>query len=483
MKDQEIIEGVIKEFAGLAKCPRPSRHEKTVSDYIVRRLKELGISDVVQDEVYNVIADVPATAGCESMATVIIQGHMDMVCVAKPGVSYDPLTSGITLVRDGNMLRADGTSLGGDDGIAIAVALFLIQRDDVQHGPLRLIFTVDEESGMSGARHLDPKYVQDAQYILNCDSEDINVVYVGSAGGVRSHFYRTLSRQKPEGTQALAVSVTGLSGGHSGMMINTGKGNAVKALAQVLRRLADEGIGYSLASVRGGTAANVIPSEAEAVIVLKTGTPAEAKAVVAAAKAEFDAVYGAAEPKAVFSAEERPVPEAVFSDDDGNAVVTLLLLLHCGVFAMNQKLPGLPDLSANIGTVRTEKDRVAVQYFPRASSDARVREFMRLLTVFAESADCAVEIEEPEPAWAENPDSRLVPLICRIYEQETGRALQVEAMHGALETGFFCAMNPNLDIVSVGPTIRAIHSADEEMDMETVALLVRVIAKMLPKLP
>ena len=192
MKDNEIIDGVLQEFAGLAKCPRPSHHEKMVSDYIVKRLHELGIQQVVQDEVYNVIADVPATAGCETYPLTIIQGHMDMVCVAKPGVAYDPLTSEIKLVREGNTLRADGTSLGADDGIAIAIALYLIQQDTA-HGPLRLIFTVDEETGMTGATHLDPKYVQDAKYIINCDSESIDVLCVASAGSVHTVSYTHLT--------------------------------------------------------------------------------------------------------------------------------------------------------------------------------------------------------------------------------------------------------------------------------------------------
>lgn len=481
MNDQTIIDGVLKEFAGLAKCPRPSRHEKIVSDYIVRRLGELGVSHVVQDEVYNVIADVPAAAGCEDMPVVAIQGHMDMVCVAKPGVPYDPLTSEIRLVRGGNILRADGTSLGGDDGIAVAVALFLIQQD-VPHGPLRLIFTVDEESGMSGAKHLDPKYVQDVKYIINCDSEDIGVVCVGSAGGVHTHFSRTLTRQKPSGATALAITAAHLAGGHSGATINEGKGNAVKALAQVLRRLDNEGIEYDLASLNGGTAANVIPSEAEAVVVADEDAAERIKAAVAAAKRDFDAVYGTVETEAVFTAEERPVPDVVFSDGDKKAVVALLLLLHCGVFAMNQTLPSLPDLSANIGTIRTEGQQAEVQYFPRASSDARLREFMQVLPVIGESSGWSVHMNDPEPAWTENPRSRLVPLISEVYEQETGHAPKIEAIHGGLETGFFYAMNPSLDIVSVGPTLHDIHSADEALELDTAALLVRILIGTLPKL-
>lgn len=481
MKDNEIIEGVLKEFAGLAKCPRPSRHEKIVSDYIVRRLGELGITQVVQDEVYNVIADVPAAPGCEDMALTIIQGHMDMVCVAKPGVEYDPLTSEIKLVREGNILRADGTSLGADDGIAVAVALYLIQQD-VPHGPLRLIFTVDEETGMTGAIHLDPKYVQDAKYILNCDSEYIDILCVGSAGSVHTHFYRTLTRKQPGGTKAVAIRTKDFIGGHSGETINAGKSNAIKALAQVLRRLTDHDIAYELASIDGGIAANAIPSAAEAVIVLSDSNTAAVQAVLDDAKKELHLVYGEVEKDADIVMEDWPMPETVLAADDAKAVIQLLLILHCGVFAMNQLLPKLPDLSANVGTVRTEEGRIAVQYFPRSSSDARLREFMQVLPVYGELTGCTVDIASPEPAWTENPHSQLLPIISEVYTAEAGHAPRIEAMHGGLETGYFYAMNPNLDIVSVGPTTHAIHSADESLELDTVALLVRIIAGTLPKL-
>lgn len=482
MKDNEIIEGVLKEFAGLAKCPRPSRHEKIVSDYIVKRLGELGITQVVQDEVYNVIADVPATPGCEDLALTIVQGHMDMVCVSKPGVDYDPLTSEIKLVREGNILRADGTSLGADDGIAVAVALYLIQQPDVQHGPLRLIFTVDEETGMTGATHLDPKYVQDAKYVLNCDSEYIDVLCVGSAGSVHTHFYRTLTRRQPQGVKAVAIMTKDFVGGHSGETINAGKSNAIKALAHTLRRLTDAGIAYELASIDGGVAANAIPSSAEALLVLPDADTAVVQAVLDEAKAELDLVYGEVENTAAIVMEDRPMPETVLAADDAKAVVQLLLILHCGVFAMNQTLPKLPDLSANVGTIRTEEERVAIQYFPRSSSDARLREFMQVLPVYGELTGCTVDIASPEPAWTENPRSQLLPIISEVYTAEAGHAPRVEAMHGGLETGYFYAMNPNLDIVSVGPTTHAIHSADESLELDTVALLVRIIAGTLPKL-
>lgn len=474
MEDKDIIEGVVREFAGLAQYPRPSHHEKAVSDYLVRRLRELGVQQIVQDEVYNVIADVPASAGYEDAPRVIIQGHMDMVCVAKPGVAYDPLTSPIRLVREGNILRADGTSLGADDGMAEAIAFFLLQQP-AAHGPLRLIFTVDEETGMTGAIHLDPKYVRDADYLINCDSESIDVLCVASAGSVHTRFSRTLDREVPDGSASLLVRAADFSGGHSGEAINSGKSNAIQALARLLLRLGQAGVDYELVSIDGGIAANAIPADAQAQIVI-SGNAEAVQDIVTEAQQEFALIYGEAETKAKFLIEDAPMPDRVFSREDTQAVVQLLSMLHCGVFAMNQELSSLPDLSSNIGTIRTEGDTVVFQYFPRASSDAKLRELMQILPVFAKLSGFTLDMETPSPAWTKNPHSRLVPLVADIYGKEAGHAPRIEAMHGGLETGYFYAMNPRLDIVSVGPTTHDIHSADESVELDTAALLVRIIA-------
>lgn len=481
LKDAEIIDGVVKEFAGLAKCPRPSHHEKKVSDYIVKRLHELGVTEVVQDEVYNVIADVPATKGYENAPRVALQGHMDMVCVAKPGVDFDPLTSEIKLIREGNILRADGTSLGADDGIAEAMTFFLLQQD-IEHGPLRLIFTVDEETGMTGATHLDPKHVQDVQYVINMDSEYIDVLCVSSAGSVHTHFHRTVTKQAAAATASLKIMTKDFVGGHSGETINAGKSNGIQALAFVLLRLANAGVKYKLAYIDGGVAANAIPSSATAHIVLADSDVAKVKDVIAEAEKDFALIYGEVEKTAKFVVEVADVPSETFSDADTKAIVQLLSILHCGVFAMNQELPKLPDLSANIGTIRTEGNTVTFQYFPRSSSDAKLRELMLVLPVFAELTGFTIDIAKPEPAWTKNHHSKLVPIVAESFAEEAGHAPRIEAMHGGLETGYFYAYNPNLDIVSVGPTTHDIHSADESVELDTVALLVRIITKTLPKL-
>jgi dipeptidase D len=479
-KQEAIIDGIVKEFAGLAAHPRKSGHEKAVSDYLAARLRSLGAT-VHQDAVNNIIADVPATKGCEKVPLTLLQGHMDMVCVAKPGVKYDPLKDPIKLVREGNVLHADGTSLGADDGMAAAIFLYLLQQD-FAHGPLRLIFTVDEEVHMTGSMNLDPKWVRDATYVINCDSESLDTLVVASAGSVHTDFTRKVQKEADPYDGALEVTARKFIGGHSGETINQGKSNAIKALAQALERLTQAGVPYRLVRVEGGAAANAIPSEARAVIALPQEKIAEARKLVAAEEASQKAVYGAVEKTLAVTAEETAVPGQVWSQADTSALVDLLVLLHTGVFAMNQHLSTLPDLSANIGTLRETEQGVDVEYFPRSSSNERLEEFVGNLPVFARVTGFQLQVGKLFSAWTENLHSRLLPVMQKVHKAVLGKDARVEAMHGGLETGFFYAMDPQLDLVSVGPNTHAIHSADESVDLDTCAQLARIIAETLEEL-
>lgn len=475
-----VIDGIVKEFAGLAAHPRKSGHEKAVSDYLVKRLQELGAA-VCQDAVNNVIADVPAAKGCENVPLTLLQGHMDMVCVARPGVKYDPLRDPIRLVREGNVLHADGTSLGADDGMAAAIFFYLLQQD-FSHGPLRLIFTVDEEVNTTGAANLDPKWLKDAAYLINCDSEALDTIVVASAGSLHTDFSRKVTVEANPYDGALQISAKGFLGGHSGETINKGKSNALKALTQALERLNRAGIPYRLVEAAGGAAANAIPSEAHALIVLPKAQIGNAEKLVAEEEKSQKAIYGMVETTLQITAEEAAAPAQVWSQADTEALINLLLLLHTGVFAMNQNLSTLPDLSANLATLQLEKDTVRVEYFPRSSSNERMEEFARNLPVFARVAGFQLHLGAPFSAWKENPESHLLPLIRRIDEQVLGTAPKVEAIHGGLETGLFYAVAPHLDIVSVGPDTHNIHSANESVDLDSCARLAAIIAGTLTEL-
>lgn len=475
--DNQLIDMIVEEFEGFAKCPRPSHHEKLISNHLVKRLNDLGVTNVVQDETNNVIADIPATEGYENAPLTLLQGHMDMVCVAKPGVPFDPLTSPIKLVREGNILRADGTSLGADDGAGIA-AILLLLRFGAAHGPLRVIFTTDEETAMTGAQRLDPKYIRDLKNIINCDSESLDVICLGSAGCCHLVFNRDLHREPPAGDMALAITASGFKGGHSGETIHQGKSNAIQALSDLLLSLRGT-VSFRLASFKGGDAANAIPANATAVIVINGTDEAAVKNAVKARQEVISRIYKGIEDKASFTVAATELPKGVFSAEDTDMTIDLLSLLHCGTFVMNQEFPLLPELSANIGTIETTESRVSFQYFPRAGGDDRLNVFLEKMPVFAKLTGFTLEKGSQEPAWTVNPDSRLAPLYGKAFTKITGSTARMEAIHGGLETGRFYHLNPDADIISVGPNTHHIHSANESVELDSVATWVRILAETL----
>ena len=335
---------------------------------------------------------------------------------------------------------------------------------------------------MTGATHLDAKYVQDAKYIINCDSEDAQVLCVASAGSCHTKFSRAISWQAPTGDTALRLQTKHFLGGHSGQTISDGKSNAIQALAFVLLALQEKDIAYTLASFEGGVAANAIPSSADAVIVLDKDDVAAVKAVMTQQEDRFRHIYGEVETTAQFVCETTDLPKQTFSADDMKALVQLLTILHSGVFVMNQTFPKLPDLSASMGTIETTDTAVAVQYFPRSSSDALLQQLLDTLPVYAQLTGFTLTKGGIDPAWTQNPHSTLLPAMVEAYVDVQGKKPRVEAIHGGLETGFFYAMNENVDIVSLGPTTKDIHSADEILELDSVALVTRVIAATLAKL-
>lgn len=478
VQDKELIELVMEEFKGFAKHPRPSHHEKAISDYLVNRLQALGVTEVVQDEAYNIIAEVPAATGYEKAPLTILQGHMDMVCVAKPGYPFDPLTSEIKLIREGNILRADRTSLGADDGAGLASILILLKLG-VDHGPLRIIFTTDEETGMTGAARLNPKYICDAQNIINCDSENLDVICTGSAGSCHTHFTRHIQWENTIHDYAVCIKTHEFIGGHSGETISHGKSNAIQALAETLLAIRKKGIDYRLAAIDGGDAANAIPANSSAVVVCNKKDIDAINSTITSVKEAFYRIYKGIEDKAKWDVEEVAVPVHTFSLKDTEMLINLLCILHCGTFVMNQSLPRLPELSSNIGTIKTTDDIVTFEYFPRAGADDRLSNLLQKLPLFAELTGFSYEQGKQEPAWTVNAVSRLAPLYEKAFEKVTGRKVRKEAVHGGLETGHFYHLNSSADIISIGPNTHDIHSADESVELDSIATMIRVLAETL----
>ena len=478
-ENKEILEGVLKEFEPLTQIPRKSGHEKAVSDYLKQHLTELGCQ-VTQDAVNNIIADAPATPGFENAPLTILQGHMDMVCVAEEGVAFDPLKDALKLNRTDEYLEAVGTSLGGDDGIGVAIGMYILQHAK-DHGPLRLIVTVDEEVGMTGSINLAAEHLTDAQFLINCDSENYDEMTVGSAGSVHINFARKLDRVEPEGKQAWSLALKGLKGGHSGERIGDGRGNAIRTMAFLLQGLARQGH-IELASFTGGKAANAIPDAAKVTFV--TDLPrADLQAVIEAEKHRFLAIYGGVDADLFFElSTSEEMPEHVLKDGDLKRLLNLLTLLHTGVYAMSTVVPGLVETSANLGVIEMAEESVRVQFFPRSSIDGKLDEFIFMGRELGALTGFAVEIGTKAPGWKENKNSRLAKLMADTFQEQMGRPIKVETIHAGLECGYHIAKNPSLDMVSIGVTTVDIHSPNEKVMLATVAPQVNLIEGTLQKI-
>lgn len=481
--DEEIITGVLAEFEPLAAIPRPSHHEKAVSDYLKGVFEALGCK-VVQDDVYNIIADQPGTEGYEQAPRTILQAHMDMVCVAEEGMDYDPLHDPIRLVQQGDRLTAEGTSLGADDGIGIATIIYLMKHSK-SHGPLRAIITVDEEDGMSGAQALGAEHLQEAQYMINCDSEDWDLLTVGSAGSADISFSKTyVPELAKKEQQVYELRITGLQGGHSGEEINSGFANAIQVLGYTLQRLQAQGIELQLRSIQGGRARNVIPSSAVAVF-----NTAENEAVlqklVAESKADFDHSYGGVEKEAEFSLiKTEAAGSVVISEADVKDLLRLLVLLPNGVSAMSTMCPGLVQSSANIGVLATDvaSQKISLSYMPRSAIDTKLREYQVIAKTLSEVTGFQVQLGTVSPGWAERKDSRLAALMQEIFADQNQQPMRVATIHAGLECSWHLQKNPELDVVSIGTNNNDIHSPKETLELWTIPPQVRLIEEALQRI-
>ena len=478
----KILEGVLEEFAKLAAIPRPSKHEEQVSNFLKRFFEEHGFK-VVQDAFKNIIAEIPASVGKENAPLTILQAHMDMVCVAAAGYKFNPLTDPIKLIRGEKFLEAEGTSLGADDGIGIAEIIYLVKnRDAFKHGRLRIIFTVDEEQGMSGAINLDEKFLADADYLINCDSQKFGELVAGSAGCVHVTFWRELHFVRPDTKlpNSVGVKIGGLRGGHSGEEISSGRINAIKVFAAIMRQIIKCGSKIRLATLSGGKAFNVIPDSAE--FTFATDLKAEdVQKICAEFERKLKKVY-TTEPNLKIEARIVHRPEKVLHIKDFDSLLNLMTMIHSGVYLMNPEQPAQVLASANLGVIRIDNDIIELKLLPRANADELIEEFIEGLGQTARLCGFEVEFSTPTPAWNFNPNSKLLKFAEEIFTAQNNYAPEVKAIHVGLETSFFAKKNPALNIISIGTTNENIHSPNERLHLETVAPHVKLIAGLLEKI-
>lgn len=461
-------------FEELSVIPRGSGNEKAASDYVAEFAKQRGC-EVMQDERHNLIIRKPASPGYESAPAVIFQGHLDMVCEKNKGTEHDFSKDPISFRVEDDFIYAEGTTLGADNGIAVATALALIDSPELAHPELEILMTTEEETTMGGAFALDVSPLK-GRRMINFDSDREGVLFVSSAGGI--NLYHTV----PIGKRALrqgdgevySINVHGLRGGHSGDDIIHERGNANKLLGRVLDDLRRH-VPFALASVNGGMKANAIPREAEAVVYLGENAKEEAKKRIGEwsnlLREEFqatDAEVEVALRPGVQSANGTAVNEIVFDDATKAAVIQLLALIPNGVLSMDKAIPNLVRTSSNLGVVTTNEDSVVMQSLARSSLRSQTDDVQRILATLAETVGCEFRADSYFPGWPYRADSELRPVFQQVYERQFGTPLDVKAIHAGLECGVLIGKLPDLDAVSYGPNLYDIHTPQEHLSISSV---------------
>jgi dipeptidase D len=452
-------------FAQLSRIPRGSKAEAEAAAWVAEQGRALGLESE-QDEAGNVLIRKPATPGREGRPGVALQAHVDMVCEKNEGTVHDFTRDPIRLVLDGDLVRAEGTTLGADNGIGVAAGLAVMAAQGLRHGPLELLVTVDEETGLTGADRLRPGWLRSAM-LLNLDSEEEGILTIGCAGGADSIATRKLSPATLRaGSVPQRLKVSGLHGGHSGIDINGNRGNAIRILAQVLQDLAGT-IPFQLGAVKGGNKRNAIPREASATLYLTPAELAACRTRVVQLEAQWRASLGAFEPQlAIALVEGKPSP--ALADQDAQALIRLLLALPHGVEAMSPDIPGLVQTSTNLGVVETG-EVARVNLLSRSSVDADKTLLAARIAAACAGSGFGHALENVYPGWKPEPGSDLVRLMDRVHQATFGRPMTIQAIHAGLECGIIGKKYPGMQMVSFGPDMAGVHTPDEHVSVASVA--------------
>jgi len=443
-----------KYFEEISSIPRCSKHEEKVAEYVVNVAKKLG-HEVMRDDVGNVIVRKKATA-YENAPMVTLQAHLDMVCEKNRDVEHDFEKDPIDVYVDGDMVKARGTTLGADNGIGVAACLAIMEDKDIKHGPLEFLFTVDEETGMTGAFGLKEGVLK-GKMLINVDTEEFGAVYIGCAGGGNSTLTLPIKYEKVEG-KGMEITIRGLKGGHSGTEIHEGRANSIKLMARLLYNT-DAKVG----SIEGGDKFNAIPREATAKIIPSNKDDALKK--VKEFEKIFKNEYSVSDPGVTIATKDCNI-ERIFDSASQKKVLDLLMGLPHGVLAMDQQVKGLVETSTNLARVRSS-DKLEIMMSSRSSVNSALEATMQSIRAIGELAGAKVEEGSMYPGWKPNLDSKLLKIAVESYKELYGKEPEIKAIHAGLETGVIGGKY-DMDMISIGPQIEHPHSPDEVVYISSV---------------
>ncbi len=472
---------VWKNFYSLTQIPRPSKKEKRVIEFMVEFGKKLGLETFV-DDVGNVIIRKPATPGMENRKGVVLQGHLDMVPQKNSDKVHDFEKDPIEAYIDGEWVTADGTTLGADNGIGVAAAMAVLEAKDIAHGPIEALFTIDEETGMTGAFGLKPGLLK-GEILINMDSEDEGELYVGCAGGLDANIeFSARLESTPSNHFAYKLAITGLKGGHSGMDINLGRANSIKLLFRFLYQ-AEKQLALRIASIDGGSLRNAIPREAFAVVVVPTGKTTEFEKMLGQFEKIYKDEFSLTEPNLKFTYEKVDMPSKVLDNNIQSKAIRAFFGCPNGVVRMSDAVPGLVETSNNLARVFTENDKIKGQCLLRSSVESSKDALAQKMAAIFELAGASIDFTGGYPGWKPNPNSAILKSMQDVYQKMYGKIPEVKAIHAGLECGLLGGVYTNWDMISFGPTIRHPHSPDEKVNIETVKKFWDYLVEVLKNIP
>ena len=471
-------ESVFRHFQAIAAIPRASGKEAAARDYVLAQAAKLGL-ETTQDSVGNIVVRKPAKPGRENATPAALQGHLDMVCEKNEGTVHNFDTDPIRLVRDGDWLKADGTTLGADNGVGAAAALAVMESTDVAHGPLEFIFTIDEETGLTGASEF-PHGILKSKYFLNLDGEEEGTLCIGCAGGLNTVAKRKITREPAPAGDGARIKVSGLAGGHSGLDIHKGRGNAIRILGRVLQDLIPR-FNLTVADIKGGSKRNAIPREAFATVVIN-GDASELRAQLTRLEADNRAELGSFDPGLQITLEPAAKPSNVLSTADATLAAGLLGSVPHGVLAMSPDVPGLVLTSTNLAIVSTEESEIVIETSQRSAIESSKRAAGRMVTTIFTLAGFTFEHAGGYPGWKPEPTSDIVRESKDAHKAILGTVPELVAMHAGLECGVIGEKYPGMQLISFGPHIVDVHSPSERLKISSVEPFYRFLTGFLERI-
>lgn len=462
-------------FNEICKIPHCSYNEAGVRNYIIKVAEENGCEYKVDDG-GNLVVRKPATSA-ELTNPIVLQGHLDMVCESEPGLNIDFSKEPIKPLVDGEWVTADGTSLGADNGVAVAASLAVLESKDMKHGPLECLYTTAEETGLEGAMKLDPDLVK-GRTMLNLDTEEDWILYIGCAGGEFPRLNIPFARKDvPEGFTGLELKVAGLQGGHSGLMIQLQRGNANKIAARILREIRNDYDLY-LSSFNGGSKHNVIPPDATATFAVKNDDVQNVKKLIDDIATKVKAELKNADPECKVEVTAAQVAD-VIDQKDSDKIINFVNAAPHGVLKMSHDIEGLVETSFNFAVIRTEKDHCFIETSLRSSTASEMERVRNELASLAELTGLKLEKPQGYPGWQPNLDSRILNITKKSYKDMFGKEPEVTAVHAGLECGVVGEKYPGMDMISMGPWMEKVHSPAERVNIESCQKFWKFLVKML----